>query len=180
MKKIKSASRVLSLLFQALCFIFPIGVLYMMFFHLEMMMRFIDASSLASPYISYKLSHFTYSHQAVILAIQAIPVSITVYIFHQLAKLFGLYEKGFLFEEENIRLIRSISLFMMIGELIQLIYQPMMTVALTFNNAPGERLASITIGTSNLSTFITGMIIFIASWIIKEAQQLKSDAELTI
>ena len=184
MQNIKSASHCLSLFFRFLCWMFPIAVFYMMYFHINMLMMSIlnaTQSSLSNGSVKFlSLSQFTYTHQCAILAIQAIPIGITVFIFHQLSKLFRLYEQGYLFEEENIRLIRSISVFMIIGELIQLIYQPMMTLALTMNNPVGERFISISIGTSNVSTLMTGIIIFVASWIVKEAQQLKSDAQLTI
>ncbi|MFO2592981.1 DUF2975 domain-containing protein, partial [Legionella pneumophila serogroup 1] len=88
--------------------------------------------------------------------------------------------KGTLFEEENIKLIKSISIYMILGELVQLIYQPLITAALTFNNPTGERFISITLGSANASTLITAFIILVASWILKEANQLQSDSQLTI
>ncbi|HAU0206860.1 TPA: DUF2975 domain-containing protein, partial [Legionella pneumophila] len=112
--------------------------------------------------------------------IQLLPLSITVIIFNKLSKLFSLYEKGTLFEEENIKLIKSISIYMILGELVQLIYQPLITAALTFNNPTGERFISITLGSANASTLITAFIILVASWILKEANQLQSDSQLTI
>ncbi|HAU0789366.1 TPA: DUF2975 domain-containing protein, partial [Legionella pneumophila] len=83
-------------------------------------------------------------------------------------------------EEENIKLIKSISIYMILGELVQLIYQPLITAALTFNNPTGERFISITLGSANASTLITAFIILVASWILKEANQLQSDSQLTI
>ncbi|HHT9780192.1 TPA: DUF2975 domain-containing protein, partial [Legionella pneumophila] len=67
-----------------------------------------------------------------------------------------------------------------LGELVQLIYQPLITAALTFNNPTGERFSSITLGAANASTLITAFIILVASWILKEANQLQSDSQLTI
>ncbi|MFO2648991.1 DUF2975 domain-containing protein, partial [Legionella pneumophila serogroup 1] len=67
-----------------------------------------------------------------------------------------------------------------LGELVQLIYQPLITAALTFNNPTGERFISITLGSANASTLITAFIILVASWILKEANQLQSDSQLTI
>ncbi|HAU2297157.1 TPA: DUF2975 domain-containing protein, partial [Legionella pneumophila] len=52
--------------------------------------------------------------------------------------------------------------------------------ALTFNNPTGERFISITLGSANASTLITAFIILVASWILKEANQLQSDSQLTI
>ena len=55
-----------------------------------------------------------------------------------------------------------------------------MTAALTFTNPKGERFASITLNSANASTLITAFIILVASWIIQEAHQLKSETQLTI
>ncbi|WP_019217840.1 DUF2975 domain-containing protein [Legionella tunisiensis] len=137
-------------------------------------------SSIISARHVHDPSNYSLIHRLVILTIQLLPLSITVMIFNKLAKLFNLYGTGNLFEEANIKLIKSISIYMIVGELIQLIYQPLITAALSFNNPAGERFASITLGTTNASTLITAFIILIASWILKEANQLKSDSQLTI
>lgn len=193
MQKIKSTSHMLYLFFRALCWILPVVTTYLILFNLEKIISWGSwASMIPSVYISAKYSevstslvanaphYFSIYHRLVILCIQMIPLSITVLICHKLAKLFRLYEQGYLFEVENIRLIKHIGIFMIVGELVQLIYQPLMTAALTFNNPPGERFASITLGTTNASTLITAFIILVVSWIIKEAHQLKSDSQLTI
>lgn len=183
MQKIKFTSHMLHLFFRALCWIIPIVMTYFILFHIDMMATWGDLSSIAStipPGSIPDLSSFTLGHRFAVLATEALSFSITVLICHQLAKLFLLYEQGYLFEEENIRLIKSISIYMIIGQVVQLIYQPLMTIILTINNPVGERFASMTFGTTNLSTLLTAFIILIVSWIVKEAQQLKSDVQLTI
>lgn len=137
-------------------------------------------STLISPEHIYDLKHFSLAHRGIILAIEGLPLSITILICYKLAKLFKLFEQGYLFEEDNIKLVKQISIYMIVGELIQLIYQPLITAALTFNNPVGERFISITLNSTNLSTLITAFIILVASWIIQEAHQLKSETQLTI
>lgn len=126
------------------------------------------------------INQFSLAHRLILLIVQALPLSITIIICHKLAKLFQLYEQSHLFEEENIQLIKHISIFMILGEFGNLIFQPLMTIALTFNNPVGQRFISLTFGSTNLSTLITGFLILVASWIVKEAYQLKTDARLTI
>jgi hypothetical protein len=128
----------------------------------------------------HDVDQFSFAHRCILLAIEWLPLTITVLICHKLAILFRLFEKGYLFEEENIKLIKQVSIYMILGECIQLIYQPLITAALTFNNPAGERFASITLKSANLSTLITAFIILVASWIIQEAHQLKSETQLTI
>ena len=180
MKKIQRTSHLLHILFKTLCWSMPFVTAYLILFNIEGMLNWGAWSSIISSTTIHNPSSYSLIHRLIILAIQLLPLSITVMIFNKLSKLFGLYEKGNLFDEENIKLIKGISIYMILGELIQLIYQPLMTVALSFNNPAGERFASITLGTTNVSTLITAFIILVASWILKEANQLKLDSQLTI
>ena len=180
MLKIKRTSHILSLLFRTLCWALPLGTAYLILFHLEAMLHWGAWHSIFSGTLIENPSQFSLTHRFIILTIELVPISITVLICHLLAKLFLLYEQGALFEEENIKLIKYISIYMILGEFIQLIYQPLITAALTFNNPAGKRMMSITLGSTNVSTLITAFIILLASWIVKEAHQLKTDSQLTI
>lgn len=180
MQKIKFTSHLLFLFFRTLCWAIPLVTAYLVLFNLQGMVKLGAWMHLTLPNHLEDLDHFSLLHRLLILAIEALPLSITVLICRQLASLFHLYGQGYLFEEKNIILIKNISIYMIIGELIQLIYQSLITLSLTFNNPIGERMVSISLGSTNLSTLITAFIILVASWIIKEAQQLQSDAQLTI
>jgi hypothetical protein len=179
MKKIQLTSQVLRILFRIFCWSVPLITAYLILFKLETLLNWGFWSSVI-PLKQIHSSHYSLMHRFIILAIQLLPISITVIVCNKLAKLFSLYGKGILFEEENINLIKGISIFMIVGELIQFIYQPLMSAALSFNNPPGERFASILMGTTNISTLVIAIIILVASWILEEAQQLKSDSQLTI
>jgi len=176
MKKIQITSHLLSLLFRGACWIYPIIYSYCIFFRLDEMMAWTQSASDNA----YDLSNLSLGHHLVILAIACIPLSITVFICHQLAKLFRLYEQGYLFELENIKLIKSVGICMISSELIQFIYQPLMTYALTFYKPAGEHMISWAFGTTNVTTLITGFVILMASWIAGEAHALKTDVQLTI
>ncbi|WP_131782952.1 DUF2975 domain-containing protein [Legionella gresilensis] len=180
MNKIQLASRILSVFFKFCCWFIPSITIYLILFKLP---KSLDISTfvLMMPIVHIDGSaQFSILHRLIILTIQFLPLSITIMICYKLAKLFRLYAEEKLFEQINIKLIKSISLYMLVGQAIQLVYQPLITAALTFTNPPGQRIASITLGSANLSTLITAMVILIASWIIKEANQLKLDAQLTI
>ncbi|WP_131795660.1 DUF2975 domain-containing protein [Fluoribacter gormanii] len=180
MQKIKNTSHVLYLLFRGLCWLIPLTTTVLILFKFDWMCSIGAWSSLISTEQIHDPSHFSWLHRGILLAIEWIPMTITILICHKLAKLFGLFENGHLFEEENIKLIKQVSIYMILGELVQLFYQPLMTAALTFNHPKGERIASITLNSANLSTLITAFIILVASWIVQEAHQLKSETQLTI
>ncbi len=180
MNKIKCSSHILYLFFRALCWVIPLATIYLILFNLAGLLEW-GSMALIIPSVHVNNgSDFSLIHRLVILSIQLLPLSVTVLICKRLAKLFQLYEQGQLFEMDNIKLIKNISILMIIGQIVQIIYQPLITVALTFNNPVGERIASISLGTTNASTLITAFILLVASWIIKEAHLLKSDSQLTI
>lgn len=180
MQKIQRASYFFYLFFKTLLWLLPILTIYFILFQLPLMLDLGGWHSIISTEHIQNKDQFSLGHRFIILAIQFLPLSISLLICNKLAHLFKLYEMGILFEQENIRLIKWISIYMIIGELIQVIYQPLITAALTFTNQPGHRIASLTLGTTNCSTLITAFIILIASWIVKEAHELKTEAKLTI
>ncbi|WP_115703093.1 DUF2975 domain-containing protein [Legionella sainthelensi] len=180
MNKIKSTSYLLHLFFRSLCWFIPLITTFLILVKFDWMCHLGGWSTVISPERIYDLKHFSLAHRCILLAIEGLPLTVTILICYKLAKLFKLFEQGHLFEEDNIKLIKQVSIYMILGELVQLIYQPLITAALTFNNPAGERFASITLKSANLSTLITAFIILVASWIIQEAHQLKSETQLTI
>jgi len=179
MQKIKKISHLFYLFFKTLCWLLPSLTVYCILFHLQTMLHFGWSPIIAVDQIQNS-GQFSFGHRVIILTIQLLPLTVTVFICTKLASLFHLYEQGILFEQENIKLIKGISLYMILGELVQIIYQPLITAALTFTNQPGHRFASITLGTTNISTLLTAFIILVAAWIVKEAHILKTEAQLTI
>lgn len=183
MQKIKKTSHLLSLFFRSLCWIMPLATTCLILFNMDFML-YIGAWSSMITEVQVKeilsAGQFSLAHRLVILTIELLSLSISVFICHKLAKLFHLYEKGYLFEEENIKLIKQVGICMIVGQLVHLIYQPLITAALSFNNPPGFRFASLSIGTTNATALITAGIILVASWVVQEAQQLKSETQLTI
>lgn len=177
MQKIKVTSRVFSIFFLLLSVIIPLITAYLILFNFDLTIQ-IGFWSTIIP--SMQRVDFSFAHRVIVLLIEALPLSVTVLIYHHLSKLFGLYERGFLFEQANIRLIKKIGILMIAGEGIALFFQPMMSVALTFNNPVGERVISIALGATNATTLVTGFIILVASWVVQEAHQLSADAQLTI
>ena len=180
MKKIKVTSHLLYLFFRAITFLIPLAATYFILFRFEGMLSWGMWSQIISLAPIKTAVHFSFLHRLVILLINFIPLSITVLICNNLARLFRLYERGELFEDANIKLIKGISIYMIVGQFIELLYQPLLSFALTFHNPQGEHMAALSFGTANITTLIIACIILVASWIVKEAHHLKSESQLTI
>lgn len=182
MLNLKKMSHYLYLFFKVLCWVLPLMTMYLILFKLRLIIGLGAFSSFIAQnhYTIDSISSFTFVHRCIILLIEFIPISITVFICYKLALLFKLYRQNYLFEDKNIQLIKGISLLMISGELLEFVFQPLMSVALSFSNPSGQRFISIGIGSTNISTLITGIIIWVAAMIIQEAQKLKTDQQLTI
>jgi hypothetical protein len=112
--------------------------------------------------------------------VSMIPVTVTLFTLHYLIKLFGLYEKGEIFSLQNVNLIRNIGYTLFIGQLINPIYDVLISLTLTWNNPPGHRLASITVDQTNIGILLVAFMVILISWIMAEAYKLREEQQLTI
>jgi len=169
MQKVEHVSCILYVVFKAICWLLPTITVYFFLFHLDTLQAWGVLSFLTSSSKSYYTAHFTMLHKFVVLLIQVLPVTFIVIICSRLAALFHLFEKGRVFEEQNLDLINQIALAMIVSQLVQLLYQPLLTVALSCKPYYGGRFMTVSLGSANISTMLTGSIILLTTWIIKEA-----------
>jgi hypothetical protein len=174
MQKIKRYSRLLSLSFYISCWVYPIIQALSAFFKPEYIFSLMTVGK------NFNWDLLSMSHRCILFAIYCIPLFITINILYHLAKLFRLYEQGSLFEIANIKHIRAIGLYMLLGQLLQIVYQPLMSLALTFNQPVGQRIISLSFGSADLASLLTAFIIFTAALIVGEARQLKQEVQLTV
>ncbi len=176
MSKIPLVCRSLKILFRIFSVLIVVVTTYLILFDTQ-------AFSMHSSFLStLHIQHpdFSLPHRLGILAIEALPLTFTVLICLRLACLFQAFEQGFLFELKNIANIKRIGIYMILSECIQLIYQPAISIGMTYQNDVGERIASLSIGAANLSNLVTAIIIFVAAWVMQEAYKLKCESQLTI
>jgi hypothetical protein len=100
MQKIKNTSHILYLLFRSLCWFIPLTTTVLILFKFDWMCYIGAWSSLISAEQIRDPSHFSWLHRSILLTIEWMPMTITILICNKLARLFGLFEKGDLFEEE--------------------------------------------------------------------------------
>jgi len=61
-----------------------------------------------------------------------------------------------------------------------LIFVTLISIVLTFNNVPGERLVVAQLGISDVGTLIIGAVIVLVSWVMKEASKLEDEHAYTV
>lgn len=112
--------------------------------------------------------------------VSALPMMIEMFILYSLIKLFKLYEKGEVFSINHVGYIRNIGYALLIGQLIEPVYQFVMGLVLTLNNPPHHRYAAITLDQTNIGILLTALLVILISWIMAEGCKLREEQQLTI
>lgn len=112
--------------------------------------------------------------------ISLIPLAVNLFVLYFLIRLFQLYEKCEIFSLKNVRYIKYIGYTLFIGQLINPIYEALLSAALTWHNPHGERMAVISFSGTNMAILLTALLIILISWIMAEGHQLAEDQKYTI
>lgn len=112
--------------------------------------------------------------------ISLIPIAVIELILYFLIKLFRCYEREEIFSSHTVRYIKNIGYTMLVGQLLNPIYQGLITAALTWDNPKGQRVAFINFGGTNFAVIFTAFLIILVSWIMAEADRLHEEHKYTI
>jgi len=115
-----------------------------------------------------------------VFGVELIPISLSMWAFYNLIKVFKNYEKGEVFLAENSRFIRLTGYAILLNQLTAPFQEALITLAVTFQNPVGERLISMSFGTSQLEKIVVAGLIILISWIMEEAQILKDEERYTV
>ena len=109
-----------------------------------------------------------------------IPLAVHLFILYFLVRLFRSFEKSEIFSKRNVGHIKWIGYTILIGQLLQPLYQALMSAALTWHNLPGTRVIEISFTGTNVGLVLTALLIILISWIMAEGQKLQEEQEYTV
>lgn len=110
----------------------------------------------------------------------SIPASVAVYGAINLKELFKLYEKAIVFSQRNVKCVRRLG-YTLIGWVIaNFFYVPLISVALTINNLPGERMMVAKFGFSDVGTLLIGAVVVLVSRVMEEASKMEEEQAHTV
>lgn len=103
-----------------------------------------------------------------------------MYVLKVLTRLFRNYENGEIFSISNAESYQKLGycVFYWVGGSV--VYGTFMSLILSFNNPPGERVIAISFVGMDLLTLIFGFVILIISWVMKEGYILADENSRTI
>lgn len=109
-----------------------------------------------------------------------LPVSATVYGLWNLRKLFSLYQQAVVFTDKNANYLRKFGISLFFWVAANKIFSSLISVILSMNLAPGERMLVITINSEDIATLVIGAVIVLVSWVMKEAAILEDEIKHTV
>ena len=112
--------------------------------------------------------------------VSTLPYSIMMYCLYQLIQIFKNYEKGQIFVLNNVNCYRKLGYALFAKVVAGMIYDPLISIIMTFQNPPHHRLISISFSGADFATLLTGGVILLISWVMKEAHNISTEQELTI
>ncbi|TVU65021.1 DUF2975 domain-containing protein [Vibrio atlanticus] len=182
MSNIQKQSRRVRMLLQSLFVLAPIMVCYF-WLTVETPYDFISATGIF--YLTYDIGYFTMLPLTMTTRIVAaftslLMSSILMYALMVLIRLFRNYERGEIFSLENAMSYQKLGYSLFYWVLGSVIYGLLMSVILSFNNPPGERIFEISFVGMDFLTLILGIIILIISWVMKEGYILADEHSQTI
>lgn len=106
--------------------------------------------------------------------------AILIYVLVLLVRLFKNYEQQEIFNFENTvlytKLARSI-FYWVVGNFI---YTGVLSVILSFNNPPGERVLQLSFTGVDVMTLFLGVVVVVISWVMKEGYDISEEHSQTI
>ena len=112
--------------------------------------------------------------------ISFIPMAIGMMTSWLFIRLFQAYEHNEIFSLDSIRILKKIALVMIIGVLLDPVYQALISFVMTAHNPPGWRIINIAIGTGDIRALITAGLIYLITYIMQEGAILREEQALTV
>ncbi|CAN5374080.1 DUF2975 domain-containing protein [soil metagenome] len=181
MNNIKQVSRCFRLLFQACFIILPFLTLYG-WMHPEGPVILLNHSIVLDfiPH-GYPITHPISATTKIIgFFISLIPTSISLLILYFLIKLFRLYEQAIIFSLQNVKTIRNIGYALLCSEIIDPIYQALISILMTWSNRPGHLTIAISFSGVNIAMVLVAILTILISWIMAEGYRLQEEQQYTI
>ena len=97
-----------------------------------------------------------------------------------LMTLFNRYKNGDIFTQENTQLYKKLGFSVFYWIIAGVLYNAVMTVVLSFNNPPGQRILSVSFTGVDLLSLFVGFLIVMVSWVMQEAYKIRDENIHTI
>lgn len=179
MTKLMIVSHRFKRLFQFLLIFYPLSTIVVWTFMDQLSPEMIAANTGLSV-IQLQLAHFTPFTKTLGLLISFLTTSIIMLGTARFIALFNNYEKGQVFTLENVLYYRKIAHTIFYYVVASVLSKPLMSLALTFQNPPHQKMIFVSVGSTEIQLLITGGLILLVSWVMQAAYTLAEENAQTI
>lgn len=178
MTKIKRVSRRFQILFQIIFYLTPVAILYF-WLSVHTSADFLSALGVGADLFARPITLNGLTRLLGFIATM-LPAGIFMYALFQLIKLFQHYERGEIFILDNVGRYRKLGYSLFAWVIGGLLYSALISFIMTFQNVGEEKIIGISINGTDIAAAITGGIILLIAWVMKEAQEISEEHTLTI
>lgn len=109
-----------------------------------------------------------------------IPTGVAMTGTYHLMRLFKLYERGEIFKLSNVHCYKKLSRVLVWWFVASILCSSLLSVVLTFHHPPGQRVITLGMNSSELTTLLVGLILMVIAWVMEEGRKLQEDQDLTV
>lgn len=122
----------------------------------------------------------SWQNRGLALLVSLLPGAMSMLVCWNLVRLFSAYARGMLFTEMNALYIKRAGIWLVARQLFDPFYGALLSVILTLDNPPGQRMLTLGLGSTNLLGVLVGLLIILVAWIMQEGCRLQEENALTI
>lgn len=111
---------------------------------------------------------------------QTPPICLVMYQLVILRRLFTFYEKGKIFGAENVECYRKLGWMLIIWVGCEVVSNSLLSIALTLDNPPGQRLLTLGVSSGELASLFTGLVVLVISWVMDEGRKIVEEQSLFV
>lgn len=112
--------------------------------------------------------------------VSIIPCSVILYGLNQLIKLFKNYERGEVFTNDNVQRYKKLAYSLFAWVIAGICYDALISLVLSFNNPPGQRVISINFEGPDFVALVAGAVVLTIAYVMQEAHKLSDENKFTI
>lgn len=114
------------------------------------------------------------------LAASFITTGVVMACVYQLIRLFRFYEHAEIFTEGTVGCLRTLGRLLIGLFVAGIIQQPLLSVALTLQNPPGQRMLTFGLNSDNITVLLFGGVVVLITWVMDEGRKLQEEQRLTV
>lgn len=112
--------------------------------------------------------------------IMMLPGAVNIYGLAVVSRLFRLYRQGSIFQPSVIHCYRKLGLAILLSVPADILCKPLLCIALTYANGPGQRTLMIGLSSDDIQGVIVGGAVLAIAWVMDQARKLEEEQALTI